>query len=62
LIEQLHELLGDGERLVHGSRDRDLDLADPPGGGGIDEQVVGAQGVQIADRVAIEPDLLDVVK
>jgi len=61
LIEVLLELLRNGERLVDRSGDRDLDLAKPSTCQGIREQVVGKQGVQVADRVAIEPDLLDVV-
>ena len=43
--EVLLELLWDGERLVDGSGDRDLDLAEPSGGRWVGEQVVGEQCV-----------------
>lgn len=50
---------GDRQRQVHGAADRHLDLANAADCFGIGEQVLGEQRVQVADRVAVEVDLLD---
>jgi len=60
-IEQELELLRDGERLIHRSGNRNLDPAKPSSGRRIREQIVGQQRMQVADRVAIEPHVVDVL-